>query len=250
MTSAIRSKVHSSPTNPLAVAPSSRASPAGLEPFTFVLGRGAAGKGWHGPLLPAGMVRLQLPPSGPTRRALVCRCRLHPSKPQDPDRLMLPRPQGQQERKEMPVIDHVGLGVSDLEQSKVFYQQALGPLGYQLLMERDGSVGLGRNGKPDFWIHANRPLSGPTHIAITSADRAHRARVPCRGAGGWRPRQRPARPAPPLPPGLLRRLRLGSGRQQHRGRLPPAGIALRCLHDDTPPQPNPQTLFFEFSKSG
>jgi len=85
---------------------------------------------------------------------------------------MLPRPQGQQERKEMPVIDHVGLGVSDLEQSKVFYQQALGPLGYQLLMERDGSVGLGRNGKPDFWIHANRPLSGPTHIAITRADRA------------------------------------------------------------------------------
>jgi catechol 2,3-dioxygenase-like lactoylglutathione lyase family enzyme len=70
------------------------------------------------------------------------------------------------------VIDHVGLGVSDLEQSKVFYQQALGPLGYQLLMERDGSAGFGRNGKPDFWIHANRPLSGPTHVAIASPDRA------------------------------------------------------------------------------
>jgi catechol 2,3-dioxygenase-like lactoylglutathione lyase family enzyme len=70
------------------------------------------------------------------------------------------------------VIDHVGLGVSDLEQSKVFYQQALGPLSYQLLMERDGSVGLGRNGKPDFWIHANRPLSGPTHVPIASSDRA------------------------------------------------------------------------------
>jgi catechol 2,3-dioxygenase-like lactoylglutathione lyase family enzyme len=40
------------------------------------------------------------------------------------------------------VIDHVGLGVSDLEQSKAFYQQALGPLGYQLLLERDGSAGL------------------------------------------------------------------------------------------------------------
>jgi catechol 2,3-dioxygenase-like lactoylglutathione lyase family enzyme len=70
------------------------------------------------------------------------------------------------------VIDHVGLGVSDLEQSKVFYQQALGPLGYQLLMERDGSAGFGRNGKPDFWIHTNRPLSGPTHVAIASPDRA------------------------------------------------------------------------------
>jgi catechol 2,3-dioxygenase-like lactoylglutathione lyase family enzyme len=75
-------------------------------------------------------------------------------------------------RGEVQVIDHVGLGVSDLEQSKAFYEQALGPLGYQLLMERDGSAGLGRNGKPDLWIHANRPLSGPTHVAIASPDRA------------------------------------------------------------------------------
>ena len=70
------------------------------------------------------------------------------------------------------MIDHVGLGVSDLEQSKAFYQQALRPLGYQLLMERDGSAGFGRNGKPDLWIHVNRPLSGPTHIAIASSDQA------------------------------------------------------------------------------
>ena len=70
------------------------------------------------------------------------------------------------------MIDHVGLGVSDLEQSTAFYQQALGSLGYQLLLERDGSAGFGRNGKPDFFIHANRPLSGPTHVAITSPDQA------------------------------------------------------------------------------
>ena len=82
------------------------------------------------------------------------------------------------------MIDHVGLGVSDLEQSKAFYQQALGPLGYQLLMERDGSAGFGRNGKPDFFLHANRPLSGPTHVAIVSSDRP-----PCRRSmlPGWRP---------------------------------------------------------------
>ena len=70
------------------------------------------------------------------------------------------------------MIDHVGLGVSDLEQSKAFYQQALGPLGYQLLKEHDGSAGFGSNGKPDLWIHANRPLSGPTHVAIARSDRA------------------------------------------------------------------------------
>lgn len=62
------------------------------------------------------------------------------------------------------MIDHVGLGVSNLEQSKAFYRQALHPHGYQVLLERDGSVGFGRNGKPDFFIHVNRPLSGPTHI--------------------------------------------------------------------------------------
>jgi catechol 2,3-dioxygenase-like lactoylglutathione lyase family enzyme len=78
------------------------------------------------------------------------------------------------------VIDHVGLGVSDLEQSKAFYRQALRPLGYQLLMERDGSAGFGSNGKPDFWIHASRPLSGPTHVAIAGSDR--RASVPYRRA--------------------------------------------------------------------
>ena len=44
------------------------------------------------------------------------------------------------------MIDHIGLGVSDLEESKAFYHQALRPLGYQLLMERDGSAGFGSNG--------------------------------------------------------------------------------------------------------
>ena len=44
------------------------------------------------------------------------------------------------------MIDHVGLGVSDLEESKAFYEQALRPLGYRLLMERDGSAGFGRDG--------------------------------------------------------------------------------------------------------
>jgi len=32
------------------------------------------------------------------------------------------------------VIDHVGLGVSDLDASKAFYERALGPLGYRLLI--------------------------------------------------------------------------------------------------------------------
>ena len=81
------------------------------------------------------------------------------------------------------MIDHVGLGVSDLDASKAFYERALRPLGYQLLMQRDGSAGFGMNGKPDFWIHVNRPLSGPVHVALASPDGP-----PCKRSmpRGWR----------------------------------------------------------------
>jgi catechol 2,3-dioxygenase-like lactoylglutathione lyase family enzyme len=94
------------------------------------------------------------------------------------------------------VIDHVGLGVSDLEASKAFYLRALEPLGYRLLMERDGSAGFGHDGKPDFWIHVNRPLSGPTHIALASADRAtvqafHAAALAAGGTDNGPPGPRP-----------------------------------------------------------
>jgi catechol 2,3-dioxygenase-like lactoylglutathione lyase family enzyme len=69
------------------------------------------------------------------------------------------------------VIDHVGLGVRDLEQSLAFYRRALAPLGYQLLLTGDGTAGFGREPKPDFFIHVNRAVSGPTHVAIASPDR-------------------------------------------------------------------------------
>jgi catechol 2,3-dioxygenase-like lactoylglutathione lyase family enzyme len=69
------------------------------------------------------------------------------------------------------VIDHVGLGVSDLERSRAFYEQALAALGYRLLVESDSSAGFGRDGKPDFFVHVGRPVSGPVHVAIASPDR-------------------------------------------------------------------------------
>ena len=94
------------------------------------------------------------------------------------------------------MIDHVGLGVSDLERSRAFYEQALAPLGYQVLIERDGSLGFGHNAKPDFFIHVNRPLSGPTHVAIASPDRAtvdafHAASLAAGGRDNGPPGPRP-----------------------------------------------------------
>ena len=51
-------------------------------------------------------------------------------------------------------IDRNGIiRVSDFEQSKRFYAEALSPLGYELLMEPSVSAaGFGRFGKPEFWI--------------------------------------------------------------------------------------------------
>jgi catechol 2,3-dioxygenase-like lactoylglutathione lyase family enzyme len=94
------------------------------------------------------------------------------------------------------MIDHVGLGVSDLEASRAFYRRALRPLGYEPLIERDGSVGFGAQRKPDFWIHVNRPVSGPVHVALASPDRAtvhafHAAGLEAGGRDNGAPGPRP-----------------------------------------------------------
>jgi catechol 2,3-dioxygenase-like lactoylglutathione lyase family enzyme len=70
------------------------------------------------------------------------------------------------------MIDHIGLIVSHLEQSKAFYLSALAPLGYELIMEVEGWAGFGINGKPDFWVHAGESTTPAVHIAFRSADRA------------------------------------------------------------------------------
>jgi catechol 2,3-dioxygenase-like lactoylglutathione lyase family enzyme len=76
------------------------------------------------------------------------------------------------------MIDHVGFPVSDYARAKAFYERALAPLGYTLIMEvqqneQDAkAAGFGANGKPDFWIGGEGGLSRAMHIAITAKDRA------------------------------------------------------------------------------
>ena len=56
------------------------------------------------------------------------------------------------------MLDHVGVPVRDFERSKRFYEEALSPLGYELIMEPSVSAaGFGRWGKPDFWIAQGEP---------------------------------------------------------------------------------------------
>src|SRR3954468_2915969 len=78
------------------------------------------------------------------------------------------------------MIDHVGFPVSDYARSKAFYERALAPLGYLLVMEigadktASGSpaAGFGTQGKPDFWIGGEGGLRGVLHVAIAAKDRA------------------------------------------------------------------------------
>jgi catechol 2,3-dioxygenase-like lactoylglutathione lyase family enzyme len=58
----------------------------------------------------------------------------------------------------MGMLDHVGIGVGDYERSKAFYERALAPLGYKLLLEFAGAAaGFGTHdgGRPSFFIEAH-----------------------------------------------------------------------------------------------
>src|SRR5260221_5026171 len=70
------------------------------------------------------------------------------------------------------MLDHVSLTVTDYSKSRSFYEKALEPLGYRLLMEFDGNVGgFGLGEKPDFWIGQGKPAAAPVHIAFASEAR-------------------------------------------------------------------------------
>jgi catechol 2,3-dioxygenase-like lactoylglutathione lyase family enzyme len=71
------------------------------------------------------------------------------------------------------MIDHTGVVVSDLQKSRKFYEQALAPLGYAMLFEVPGGVGIGfgEPPKPDFWVGRGTPKVSQ-HIAFRANSRA------------------------------------------------------------------------------
>ncbi len=70
------------------------------------------------------------------------------------------------------MLDHISLAVSDAVVSKTFYLEALAPLGYEVVMEFNGAVGLGAAGKPDLWLQQGARTTPRLHIAFTAPDRA------------------------------------------------------------------------------
>ncbi|MEA3014120.1 MAG: hypothetical protein QOD42_2665 [Sphingomonadales bacterium] len=78
------------------------------------------------------------------------------------------------------MLDHVGVAVADAERSRIFYEQALAPLGIGLIMtvtpeqtEAGGTAhGFGSDGKPYFWVGDNETVGEGTHIAFAAKTRA------------------------------------------------------------------------------
>lgn len=71
------------------------------------------------------------------------------------------------------MIDHTGINVSDPKMSRHFYEQALAPLGYKVLMEipkeyTEGKVvlGFGVAPKADFWMNEGAPQKPHIHLAF------------------------------------------------------------------------------------
>src|SRR5262245_8103807 len=76
------------------------------------------------------------------------------------------------------MIDHTGLQVSDPKKSRAFYDGALAPLGYKMLMEipkehTGGMVvlGYGVPPKPDFWMSEGTPNHPRIHLAFRADNR-------------------------------------------------------------------------------
>ena len=70
------------------------------------------------------------------------------------------------------VIDHLIMSVGNVEASREFYEKALDPLGYRVVMEMEGACGFGILQKPDFFIKQGEAVTPPVHLAFAARDRA------------------------------------------------------------------------------
>ena len=101
------------------------------------------------------------------------------------------------------MIDHSGLKVSDPVKSRRFYEAALAPLGYRVVMEvptqyTGGLVvlGFGVPPKPDFWVAQGTPETPRVHVAFRAGskgevDAFHRAALAAGGRDNGAPGPRP-----------------------------------------------------------
>ncbi|WOB08712.1 VOC family protein [Piscinibacter gummiphilus] len=72
------------------------------------------------------------------------------------------------------MIDHIGFGASDYDASMKFFQAALAPLGYKVVMEGPpgAGAGLGNAHAPELWISPSAQKPAPLHLALRAETRA------------------------------------------------------------------------------
>jgi catechol 2,3-dioxygenase-like lactoylglutathione lyase family enzyme len=98
------------------------------------------------------------------------------------------------------MIDHISVGVSDLERSATFYEAALGALGLTRVVTRPRTIGFGKT-YPEFWINLREgmphvPPESGVHICLRAkttveVDAFHAAALSAGGASDGAPGIRP-----------------------------------------------------------
>jgi catechol 2,3-dioxygenase-like lactoylglutathione lyase family enzyme len=98
------------------------------------------------------------------------------------------------------MIDHVSVGVSDLERSARFYELALAPLRLSRLVTRPATIGFGKN-YPEFWINLRAGMApveqgSGVHISLRAksadaVDAFHAAALEAGGRSDGEPGLRP-----------------------------------------------------------
>jgi catechol 2,3-dioxygenase-like lactoylglutathione lyase family enzyme len=95
------------------------------------------------------------------------------------------------------VLDHVTIGVSNIDRSKTFYDKTLKPLDIErLYAEGAAFAGYGLNKKAFFWIGFRESVLSSVHIAFAAKDRAavdafHEAALEAGGRDNGTPGLRP-----------------------------------------------------------
>jgi len=98
------------------------------------------------------------------------------------------------------MIDHVSVGVADLERAANFYDAAFAPLGLTRLIRRSTTIGFGKT-YPEFWINLRAGMSpvppeSGTHICLRARSAAeidafHAAALKAGGRSDGAPGPRP-----------------------------------------------------------
>lgn len=83
-----------------------------------------------------------------------------------------------------------------MDRSVTWYEQALAPLGYKLLMRFPTAAGFGLDGKPDFWIAPAGGKPSTIHVAFVAKTRSvvdafYAAAIAAGGTDNGKPGTRP-----------------------------------------------------------